>query len=224
MPPFTEADEPYRAVIEGPGRELQAAFAAARAVEPIDMDGTDITHAVLLRLRAFYQCQETIKVLLDKVYAAPAADFFVETVCFFLKVVLEQRDPSLSVASEKNIVRCRGAMRPDISIWRGDEVVAAIECKTQLGWARNGWREDFNAREERLHAQFRNARLFLLVMTERNWDGFGNDMRVGTQFFVLLNNIWPINFDPEAAANTIVHPIERLIQALLDNNHDHQGR
>lgn len=224
MPTFTEADETYRAVIEGPGRELQAAFAAARAVETIDMNGTDITHAVLLRLRAFFQCQETIKDQLGKVYAAPAADFFVETVCFFLKVVLEQPDSSLSVASEKNIDRCRGAMRPDISIWRGEEVVAAIECKTQLGWARNEWREDFNAREKRLHAKFHKARLFLLVMTTSNWKGFGDDNRVGTQFFVLLNNIWPINFDPEAAANTIVHPIEHLIQALLDNNHDHQGR
>lgn len=226
MPTFTEADERYRAVIEGPGRELQAAFAAARAVEPIDMDGTDITHAVLLRLRAFYQCQETIKVLLDKVYAAPAADFFVETVCFFLKVVLERFDPTLSVASERNIVRGRGSMRPDISIWRDGKVVAAIECKTQLGWNRNGWRHDFNAREVRLHGEFPNARLFLLVMTTSNWEGFEevDRERVGTQFFVLLNDIWPIEFDPKAAANTIVHPIERLIQALLDNNHDHQGR
>ena len=59
----------------------------------------------------------------------PAADFFVESVCFFLKVVLGRLDSSLTVASEKNIVRRRGSMRPDISIWRGETVLAAIECK-----------------------------------------------------------------------------------------------
>jgi hypothetical protein len=215
MPTFTEADETYRAVIEGPGRELPAAFEATRSVSPIDMNGTDITHAVLLRLRAFFRCQEKIKAHLGKVYAAPAADFFVETVCFFLKVVLDQLAPSLSVSSERNIVRRQGSMRPDISIWRNDEVVVAIECKTQLGWNRDGWLHDFEDRESRLSAEFENARIFLLVMTGSNWPGFGDDKRVGSQFFVLLNDIWPNTFEPAQAATSIVHPIEGLFREVL---------
>lgn len=215
MPTFTEADETYRAVIEGPGRELPAAFDAARSVSRIEMNGTDITHAVLLRLRAFFQCQEKIKAQLGKVYAASAADFFVETVCFFLKVVLERLDPALSVASEKNIVRRQGSMRPDISIWKNDELVAAIECKTQLGWNRDGWLHDFEDRESRLSAEFPNARIFLLVMTGSNWPGFGDDKRVGSQFFVLLNDIWPNSFEPASAVTTIVHPIEGLFREVL---------
>jgi hypothetical protein len=214
---LTEADETYRAVVEGPGRELLAALTAARSVPTIDMNGTDITHAILLRLKAFFQCQEKIKTHLGKVYAAPAADFFVETVCFFLKVVLERLAPSLSVASERNIVRRQGSMRPDISIWKNGEVVAAIECKTQLGWNRDKWRQDFELRESRLSADFPNARIFLLVMTGSNWPGFGDDKRVGNQFFVLLNKIWPNTFEPVAAVTTIVHPIEGLFQKILSH-------
>lgn len=212
---FTEADEAYRAVIEGPGRELESAFSAARSVSDINANGTDISHAVLLRLKAFLLCQEKIKNHLGKVYAAPAADFFVETVCFFLKVVLEKLDPSLYVASEKNIVRRQGSMRPDISIWNGDEVIAAIECKTQLGWNRNGWLHDFENREKRLATEFPNARLFLLVMTGSNWSGFGSDVRTGNQFFVLLNDIWPNTFEPATAPSAIAHPIESLFRKIL---------
>lgn len=217
MPTFSEADETYRAVIEGPGRELPAAFRAARSVSSIDINGCDITHAVLLRLKAFFQCQETIKTHLGKAYAAPAADFFVETVCFYLRVLLERCEPSLSVASERNIVRRQGAMRPDISIWKEDEVIAAIECKTQLGWNRDGWLHDFENREARLSAEFPNSRLFLLVMTGSNWRGFGNDKRVGSQFFVLLDNIWPNNFEQTVASTTIVHTIETLFREVLSH-------
>jgi len=216
MTTFTEADKTYRTIVEAPGRELSAAFDAARSVSSIDMNGTDITHAILLRLKAFFQCQEQIKTNLGKIYAAPASDFFVETVCFFLKVVLEKLDASLAVASEKNIVRRQGSMRPDISIWKNGKVIAAIECKTQLGWNRDGWLKDFEEREKLLSNKFQNAYLFLLVMTGSNWPGFGNDERVGKQFFVLLNNVWPIRFEPSNVANAIANPIEGLFQNILN--------
>jgi hypothetical protein len=214
---FTETDQIYRAAIEAPGRDLATAFAAARLVPQIDLNATDITHAVLLRLKSFLLCQEKIKSELGKVYAAPAADFFVESVCFFLKVVLGELDPSLTVASEKNIVRRRGSMRPDISIWRGETVVASIECKTQLGWNRNGWLHDFEDREKRLATEFPAAKLFLLVMTGSNWLGFGNDKRVGKQFFVLLDDIWPNTFEPSSTTTSIVHPIEKLFHEVLSH-------
>lgn len=217
MRTFTEADQTYRAAIEAPGRDLPTAFAAASAVPQIDLNATDITHAVLLRLKSFLLCQEMIKSELGKVYAAPAADFFVESVCFFLKVVFGKLGPSLTIASERNIVRRRGSMRPDISVWRGDTVVAAIECKTQLGWNRDGWLHDFEDRETRLEAEFPDAKLFLLVMTGSNWPGFGDDKRVGKQFFVLLDNIWPNTFESSPTTTSIVHPIEGLFRELLSH-------
>ena len=213
MTSFAQADIDYRKAVEAHGRELQAAFAAARRVRP-DLNSDEITSAVLLRLKSFLLAQDLVKVGLDKVYAAPAADFFVETIAFYLRVVLEKLAPDLTVASERNIVRKQGSMRPDISIWRGTEVVAAIECKTQLGWNRHGWLKDFEDRESRLKADFPGAQLYLVVMTGSNWPGFGADTRVGTQFFVLMEELWPRDID-ESGAIPIHHRVEALLTSLI---------
>jgi hypothetical protein len=216
MTTFTEADEAYRKAIEAPGRYLLNAFESANSVAEVNLKGKDITQAVLLRLKSFMWCQEQIKNELGKVYSAPAADFFVETICFFLKVALIKLDPTLTVFSEKNIVRRRGSMRPDISIWRGDSLVVAIECKTQLGWNRDGWLSDFEYRENKLSADFPSAKLLLLVMTGCNWGGFGDDIRVAQQFFVLLKEISPNRFEISLQEDLICHPIEILITEILN--------
>lgn len=217
MTTFTQADSHYRRALEAPGRELPDAFVAARQVTKIDLRGSDITQAILLRLKSFFTTQDTIKAELSKVYAAPAADFFVETVLFYLKVTLDRLAPQLSVASEKKIVRRRDSMRPDISIWQDNQVVAAIECKTQLGWNRDGWLSEFEDRESTLKADFPDAKLLLLVMTGSNWPGFGSDQRVGNQFFVLLHDIWPRDFSAETSQKLIAHRIEALISLLIEH-------
>ena len=93
-------------------------------------------------------------------------------------------------------------------------MIAAVECKTQLGRNRDGWLHDFEDRESRLRAEFASAKLFLLVMTASNWPGFGDDARVGQQFFVLLEDIWPREFD-EFIPCAIVHRIESLINEIV---------
>jgi hypothetical protein len=214
MPSFAQAASAYRLAIEAPGRELAAAFAAARALGPADLTKDELTEAILLRLKAFLATQDAIKAGLNKVYAAPAADFFVETVAFYLKVALDGHASRLQVASERNMVKRSGSLRPDISVWRGDELVAAVECKTQLGWNRDGWLKDFEDRESRLNAECPKARLFLLVMTGSNWPGFGDDARAGKQFFVLLQDIWPRDIASYSSA-CVVHRVEQLIRELL---------
>jgi hypothetical protein len=214
MRTFTEADAEYRRAIEAPGRVLPAAFSAAKQVEKVDLKSDDISRAVLLRLKSYLETQDAIKSHLQKVYAAPAADFFVETIVFYLHVALAHLAPNLRVCSERNIVRKQGSMRPDISIWWDDKVVAAIECKTQLGWNRDGWLHDFEDRESRLSAEFPDAKLFLLVMTGSNWLGFGENLRAGKQFFVLLNDIWPRDYD-DTSTNQIKDRFEVLISLLV---------
>ena len=217
MTTFTEADKIYRAAIEAPGRELRAAFESAIAVSELDLGARDITHAILLRLKSFRFSQEQVKRELDKNYAAPMADFFVETVCFYLKVVFSKLDPSLVVASERQIRRQRGSIRPDISVWRGDSVVAAIECKTQLGWNRTGWLSDFEEREKKLAENFPTAKWLLLVLTGSNWPGFGDDNRVNQQFFVLLKDIQPEEFEVFSSNAQVDKPIEGLITSVLSS-------
>ena len=216
MSRFTEADKEYRAVIEATGRTLPDALASARDAGSVDLTGTDITRAILLRLKAFFSAQAQIKEILQKRVATPAADFFVETVNFYLKVAFEQLAPSLCVMSEKKIIQHRNGLRPDISLWRGDKVVAAVECKTQLGWNRNGWLSEFEERENELHVFFPEAQLFQVVMTGSNWPGFGTDERIGKQFFVLLDDIRNLEALDEC---NIVHPIKALVRAI----HLHAG-
>jgi len=71
----------------------------------------------------------------------------------------------LQAHSERQIQKTKKAIRPDISIWRGDEVVAIIECKTQLGWNRPTWEDQYNERDNKLKELYPQARSFLLVMT-----------------------------------------------------------
>lgn len=216
MGEFSDADKPVRDAIEAAYPALISAFAAALEVEEVDLQQRDLTNAVLLRLRSYFLTQANIKGLLNKVYAAPAADFFVETICFFLMVVLKKIDPTLSVASEKRIMPKNGSMRPDITVWRDAKVVAAIECKTQLGWNRDGWLKDFEAREKKLKKEAPGARMFLLVMSGSNWNGFKDDHRVGIQFFVLLDKTWPRDLDIPIPTDVIVHPFEAFLGAVVD--------
>jgi len=213
MSTFAQADSQYRAAVLAPGRELETAFEAARALGAPKLDGDELTEAVLLRLQAYVQCQAAIKSSLNKVYAAPAADFFVETIVFYLQVAFDGLGAGLHVASERNIEKRSGSLRPDITIWKDTQLIAAVECKTQLGWNRDGWTQDFEEREAKLEKVWPKARLLLLVMTASNWSGFGEDNRVGRKFFVLLRDRL---LDMRSYhSNLVVHRLEELIVSLL---------
>ena len=94
-------------------------------------------------------------------------------------------------------------------------MIAAIECKTQLGWKRHDWASHFEEREEKLKATFPDAKLFYLVMTGCNWSGFGKDPRSGKQWFCLIKDLWPTqiiqDFDPLAITEA---PIEHLFKQI----------
>jgi hypothetical protein len=217
MKTFSDVDKAYRDAVEAiGGHSLAIAFKSACSVGKVDFKRTDLTRAVLLRLKSYYTTQKDIKEFLGKRYVASAADFFVETITFYLKVAVHLKKLSLCVASEKTVTSHRGAMRPDISLWKGEKLIAAIECKTQLGWNRDGWRKDFLKREKQLKKQQPNAKLFLLIMTGSNWGGFGSDARIGKQFFVLLENRWPQDVD--LISTEIVglkHSIEGLFREIF---------
>jgi hypothetical protein len=180
----------------------------------VDLDQKEVTQAILLRLHSWYSLQNKIKKSLKKRIATPGSDFFVETLLFYLKVAFEILNVNQEVHSEEQIKRKRGAIRPDISIWKGNKVVAIIECKTQLGWNRHGWKEDFMEKEEKLRSEFPDAKAYLVVMTSKNWPGFGEDENVGKKFFTLYN-AWPSEIDPTNSLDKyVVNPIEPLIKSL----------
>lgn len=195
--------------------ELYSLYNNIKLNTDLSLETNDITKAILLRMKAFSDTNNKIKKFLNKRYAPPAADFFVETVLFYLKLTLDKHKKLYEVFSERQIKRHRGFMRPDISIWDNDKVVAIIECKTNLGWNRIGWEEDFIEREKRLRDDFPEANAFLVVMTSRNWPGIpDDDVNLRKKYFILSKGFQP-DTNSENIGSVILTPIEDLFKKLI---------
>ncbi len=132
------------------------------------------------------------------------SDFFVESVIFFLKLYLSKHCPQLEVKSEAEIKLGKyktdkgkertKVIRPDITIFNEDDPIAIIECKTQLGWNRNDWKNNFESRINLLRSKYKNAEAYLLVMTGSNWGGFKSDVEFNSRYFCILDDIWPTQY------------------------------
>jgi len=173
---------------------LKNFYDEASKIKDINFKENEITKAILVRMHSWYTLQNYIKNFLNKRYIAAGSDFFVETILLYLKIIFRIKNVELEIHSERKIKKEKGAIRPDISIWKGGEVKAIVECKTQLGWNRYGWKKSFEEKERKLKSEFPNAKAFLVVMTSKNWPSFGEDENVGKKFFTLFN-IWPTDVD-----------------------------
>lgn len=210
-----EFEKKYWGSLDSQHKQLISLYEEIKSNAPISLEKKEITKAILLRMKAYYDTQSKIKEFLNKRYLSPASDFFVETIVFYLKIIFDIRSVGLEVHSERQIRPKRGAIRPDISIWKNDEVVAIIECKTQLGWNRDKWEQDFKKRESKLKDEFPNAKAFLIVMTSENWSGFPDDnKKVGEQYFT-LSSTWPINISDDKIDSVIMNPIEGLFKKII---------
>jgi hypothetical protein len=209
-----EADEPFRNALLGVPDALEESFARLVEHGPLPLEGLELTRALLLRLSAFYETQKRVDRLLDKRVRSAAADFFVETIAFYLKVFITTHKLDGEVSVERVLQRKRGSIRPDISLWRHDRCVACIECKTQLGWNRERWEAQFTERERRLFEAFAGAPTFLVVLTGSNWPGFGDSPLLGLKYFLLLADAWPTNIDVNRLEGVVSTPIEGLFGQL----------
>lgn len=100
-----------------------------------DLNKDEMTQAVYQRMMAFWYFHVQNCKTLGREVNTVAADFFTETCLFFLKPYLEQC--GLVIVSEKDIRKDNPdskAIRPDLSIWKGNELVAVIELKVSDGW------------------------------------------------------------------------------------------
>lgn len=205
-------DKSYRDSVRTTYDQLENSYNAIANNYQFDLTKTEITEAILERLKNYCVTQDLTKNFLNKRYQAPLADYFVETVLFFLRLYLKSQGGHLEAHSERQIKRTRNAIRPDISVWRQDEVVAIIECKTQLGWSRDSWEKDYILREQKLKLEFPNANSYLLAMTENNWGGFNNHSLLKSNFFSLLDNsTWISSY---SHSGQILTPIELLFMQI----------
>lgn len=210
-----EFERKYWKSLDNQYKQLVNLYEEMKSYASISLEERDITKAILLRMQAYHDTQNKIKGFLNKRYLSAASDFFVEAIAFYLKLIFDKKGIDFEVHSERQIIRRRGAIRPDISVWKNGEVVATIECKTQLGWNRDKWEEDFKKRESKLKEAFPNARAFLVVMTSENWSGFpDNNKKVGEQYFT-LSSIWPTNIPDDKIDSAIVNPIEGLFNKII---------
>jgi hypothetical protein len=178
----------------------------------IDIKSLEYSVALIKRMKQYYQSQYDNKEFLEKRYITNGADYFTEQLLFFIKVYLKKNYSDLIAISEKQIKPKRGAIRPDISIWKEDKVVAIIECKTQLGWNRHKWESDFNEREKKLHREYKNAKAYLVVLTGENWGGFEENDLLGEKYYCLLKNKWVTHYEND---EDIFIPIEKLLSKLI---------
>jgi hypothetical protein len=216
-------EEKYWESLDNQYKQLVSLYEEIKSSASISLEERDITKAILLRMKAYYTTQNKIKKFLNKRYLAAASDFFVEAVVFYLKLILDMKGTALEVHSERQIRPKRGAIRPDISVWKNGEVVAIIECKTQLGWNRDKWEDDFQKREAKLKREFPSAKAFLVVMTSEGWPGFpDNSKKVGEQYFT-LSSVWPANISNDKIDTVIVNPIEGLFKEIVSGARAHNA-
>ncbi|MGB3346123.1 MAG: hypothetical protein WBA71_02550 [Candidatus Humimicrobiia bacterium] len=214
-------EKKYRESLDNQWKQLISLYEKIKSNVSISLEEKDITKAILLRMKAYYDTQSKIKEFLNKRYLSAASDFFVEAIAFHLKLIFNKEGIDFDIHAERQIVPRLGAIRPDISVWKNDKVVAIIECKTQLGWNRDKWEEDFKKRESKLKDEFPNAKAFLVVMTSVNWSGFPDDNKnVGEQYFT-LSSTWPTNISDDKINSVIMNPIEGLFKKIISGTTAH---
>jgi hypothetical protein len=217
---FIEVQDEYAYALDSLMPALKSSYEKMKLLR-LSNGNFDYSQAITNRLRAFYLLQSGTKIFLDKRVAQAGSDFFVETILFFLKLFNDVENLDFEIKSEQAIQPKRNALRPDITIWSGSELLAAIECKTQLGWHRRSWDSHFQERENKIKESFPMAQIFLVVMSGSNWSGFGNDARVGQQFFCLLKGgIWltqlSVNYD-ETVFETRIEKLFEQLRNLRSN-------
>jgi hypothetical protein len=104
-----------------------------------NLEASEITDAIIERMNAFWHFNSHNNWgLLNRRSNPVSADFFTETCLLFIKTYFKSRhNMKFKVYSERNINTDKGrsVVKPDITIWRGeDELVAAIELKVSDGW------------------------------------------------------------------------------------------
>jgi len=130
----------------------------------------------------------------------------VETTAMLLKAYLRNINSPLIVEAERKIDKTK--LRPDISVWRNRELVAVIECKTQMGWSRSRVAEDFHAREGKLYP-LGPKEVFHLVATQCNWTR-GDEDEWGKRWLVVSDQ--PVEWWSLGAP--ILHRIEPMFAAI----------
>lgn len=190
--------------------ETQRSIAVQLKHYPFDLTKDEITQAVYERMMAFWYFNVNNCKKLEREVNTVASDFFTETCLFFLKPCLKQYD--LVVVSEKNICKEKSTskvIRPDLSIWKGKELVAAIELKVSDGWKGKTMTEHLDNRKKEIRQIMENPNLFFGAISF--WNCFGDGIKNDNSEYIGLYHFKSDN-NHVAIGNTI----EQLVQRIVD--------
>jgi hypothetical protein len=165
-------------------------------------------------LRSF---QQEFGGLFQRKKQPPVADDFTAAVAICLDRFLKSRGYVGCVSSEETTHRQRGATRPDISVRNSkSELLATIECKTNLGWNRNGWKLDHETRSADLRKLFPACSAYFCVMSQNNWDSteLQASPLFGREWFCLCNTL-VATLPHEVPDSSILTPIEPMFIEVL---------
>jgi hypothetical protein len=98
-----------------------------------DLNKTEITDAIIARMDAFWAFHvHNTKQILNRETNVVAGDFFTETCLLYIQLYFKGK---YEVKSEVNINKGKGnAIKPDISIWKDEQLLAVIEIKVSNGF------------------------------------------------------------------------------------------
>lgn len=147
----------------------------------------------------------------------PVADDFTAAVAVCLEQFLSAHGFNGCVRSEETTIRKKGATRPDVSVRnQKDELISTIECKTNLGWARELWKANHESRSANLQIDFPDCVAYLCVMSQRNWNSseLEKSPLYGREWFC-LSTAEIIKLPPEIPDECILTPIEPMFVELL---------
>ena len=173
---------------------------------------------VLSWMREHFLFQKQFDSLFNRVVMPASADQFTAAVALALDKYLAANRLRGTVKSEVALEKRRGAPRPDISVWNGGRVEAVIECKTNFGHDRTGWKKQYKERSDRFSRLHPRCLSFLCVLTKENWEVswpvFFGSPREGKTWFC-LSDVWPTELG-EKPVRHIINPIEPMFTCVRD--------
>lgn len=156
-----------------------------------------LQHEMCIFLDETARRSRTMSEVLSRKKEPAISEVFTEaTIMLFDSIVRSESFSKLGwkVTSENNIkVFDKKYIKPDVALWKNEKLIAVIECKTSLGFARNTWESDFKNRVELLkNVGVKEQAVFLFVASENCWQGFSTDdpRTLKTWFSLCPKNTW----------------------------------
>jgi hypothetical protein len=194
---------------------------AAAIKEDLDLSDDELlkqrpaTRFILNWMWKIRQQQDIFNFLIPRNKQPAISEHFTFAVAITLELFLRGRGHAGRVRCEETIRHEGKTLRPDVSIRSESEaVLATVECKTQLGYKRKSWRDEWDTRLAFLGQSSPTCKPYMCVLTERNWDAkpFITDQLFNAQWFCLSN--WRYRKEPSDI--NITGPIEPMFISIAN--------